>query len=134
MFAIAEISKKTGLSYDTIRYYEKIGLIPRTKRKDNGQREFDKLDLDRLIFINCLKLTDMPLKEIQRYMNLVNEQDLESCYAMLDEHKRSIESQMAEINETLRIINFKLDNFNRMKNGDLEEIVSVNDNGVDAIH
>jgi DNA-binding transcriptional MerR regulator len=40
-FSIAEISKRTGLSYDTIRYYEKIGLLPPAKRKENGQREYD---------------------------------------------------------------------------------------------
>ena len=50
-FSIAELSKRTGLSYDTIRYYEKIGLMPPAKRTGNGQRRYDKLDLDRFIFV-----------------------------------------------------------------------------------
>ncbi|MFF2014553.1 MerR family transcriptional regulator [Paenibacillus sp. NPDC058177] len=126
-FTISEVSKKTGFSYDTIRYYEKIGLISRTKRKDNGQLEFDGHALERLIFINCLKRTEMPLKEIQRYMNLVDEQNLESCYVMLEDHKQNIESQIEERHETLRKIQFKLDNFNRLKNNrDLDELVRLN--------
>ncbi|GGG78806.1 MerR family transcriptional regulator [Paenibacillus radicis (ex Gao et al. 2016)] len=133
--AIAEVSHKSGLSYDTIRYYEKIGLIPRAKRKENGQLEFDENVVDRLYFINCLKRTDMPLKEIQQYMNSVNEQDTDSCYAMLKEHKRNIELQVDEINETLKIINYKLDNFERLKNSQhTAALAHANDNGLDALH
>lgn len=58
----------------------------------------------------------MPLKEIQEYMNLVNEQKFESCYAILDEHKRKIQSQIEEMNATMEKITYKLDNFNRLKN------------------
>jgi len=133
-FAISEVSKKTGLSYDTIRYYEKIGLIPPTKRKKNGQLEFQKLDVERLVFINCLKRTDMPLKEIHRYMTLINEQDLDSCYAILNKHKQHIESQIAETNETLKMINFKLENFKELKiNGALEAVARLNTNDVDVL-
>ncbi|NHN33438.1 MerR family transcriptional regulator [Paenibacillus agricola] len=51
---------------------EKIGLLPPVKRKENGQKEYDKLDLDRFIFITHLKRTNMPLKEIERYMTLAS--------------------------------------------------------------
>jgi DNA-binding transcriptional MerR regulator len=95
-FSIAEISKKTGLSYDTIRYYEKIGLLPPVKRKENGQKEYEKLHLDCFIFITRLKRTHMPLKEIERYMTLASAQNYESCYSVLNEHKLKIESQLAE--------------------------------------
>ncbi|WP_052350653.1 MerR family transcriptional regulator [Paenibacillus gorillae] len=129
---IAEVSKNSGLSYDTIRYYEKIGLIPRAVRKENGQLEFDAIILDRLFFINCLKRTDMPLKEIQRYMNSVNKQESENCYEILKEHRRSIESQMNVINETLKIINYKIDNFERLKNSQTaERIAHANDDTLD---
>jgi DNA-binding transcriptional MerR regulator len=110
-FSIAAISKRTGLSYDTIRYYEKIGLLPPAKRKENGQREYNKLDLDRFIFITHLKRTHMPLKEIERYMTWASAQNYESCYSVLYEHKLKIESQMAEMHATLGIMNYKLDHF-----------------------
>ncbi|MRN55044.1 MerR family transcriptional regulator [Paenibacillus sp. LC-T2] len=93
-FSIAEISKSTGLSYDTIRYYEKIGLLPPVSRKENGQLEYEKSDLDRLIFITHLKKTNMPLKEIERYMTWASDQNYVSCYNVLYEHKLKIETQM----------------------------------------
>ncbi|MFC4808620.1 MerR family transcriptional regulator [Paenibacillus sp. GCM10023250] len=110
-YGISDISAKTGLSYDTIRYYEKIGLLPRPRRRENGQRAFDQLDLERFIFIVHLKRTNMPLKEIQRYMDLIDVQDFDSCYAILTEHKQNVIQQIQESNETLDVLNHKLDNF-----------------------
>ncbi|MBW7454528.1 MerR family transcriptional regulator [Paenibacillus sepulcri] len=113
-FTIADISKNTGLSYDTIRYYEKIGLLPPAKRKDNGQREYDKRDLDRFIFITHLKRTHMPLKEIERYMTMASDQKYSSCYSVLCEHKLRIESELADMNATLEIMKYKMDHFQDM--------------------
>lgn len=110
-YSIAEISGKTGLSYDTIRYYEKIGLMPTIKRNKNGQREYDQEDLSRIIFVTKLKRTNMPLKEIERYMSLASAHDYVSCYRMLNEHKRQIESQIGEMQEALSVMNFKLTHY-----------------------
>lgn len=110
-YSIAEISGKTGLSYDTIRYYEKIGLIPTIRRSKNGQREYDKEDLSRIIFVTKLKRTNMPLKEIERYMTLASAHDYESCYRILNEHKRQIESQINDMQEALSVMNFKLTHY-----------------------
>ncbi|MZQ86429.1 MerR family transcriptional regulator [Paenibacillus sp. 5J-6] len=110
-YSIAEISGKTGLSYDTIRYYEKIGLMPTIKRSKNGQREYDKEDLSRIIFVTKLKRTNMPLKEIERYMTLASAHDYESCHHILNEHKRQIESQINDMQEALSVMNFKLTHY-----------------------
>jgi DNA-binding transcriptional MerR regulator len=110
-FTIAEISKRTGLSYDTIRYYEKIGLLPPVKRHENGHKEYDKLHLDRFNFISRLKQTHMPLKEIKRYLALASAHNYESCYSVLNEQKLNIESQIAEMHATLEMVNYKLDHF-----------------------
>jgi DNA-binding transcriptional MerR regulator len=111
IYSIAEISGKTGLSYDTIRYYEKIGLIPTIRRSKNGQREYDKEDLSRIIFVTKLKRTNMPLKEIESYMTLASAHDYESCYRILNEHKRQIESQINDMQEALSVMNFKLTHY-----------------------
>lgn len=111
VFSISEVSKRTGLTYDTIRYYTKLGLLSPTKRQDNGQREYEKLDVDRLIFITHLKRTFMPLKEIERYMSLASSGNFENCFRVLSEHKLKVEAQIAEMNEALEAINFKLKYF-----------------------
>ncbi|MBW7453541.1 MerR family transcriptional regulator [Paenibacillus sepulcri] len=116
-FAIAEFSKRTGLSQDTIRYYEKIGLLPAPMRRANGQREYVKIDLDRVLFITHLKRTDMSLKKILEYVTRSKEKDYEECYSILDEHKQHIESQLADMQTTLDILKYKLDNFQALKTG-----------------
>ncbi|NBD23197.1 MerR family transcriptional regulator [Paenibacillus glycinis] len=114
VLSIADIAERTGLSYDTIRYYEKIGLQPPAKRAPNGQRTYDKSDLERFVFITRLKRTQMPLKEIERYMKLAAAKELEGCSRMLVEHKRHIESQMAEMSETLKALGYKIEHFEQM--------------------
>jgi DNA-binding transcriptional MerR regulator len=119
--SISELSEKTGLTIDTIRYYEKLGILPLPRRKGNGQREYTSGDLERFIFITQLKRTQMPLKEIDRYIQFYIDQDYESCYQVLDKHKVEIEEQMAEMSIALEKINYKLNNFKSLvteRNGD----------------
>lgn len=54
-YSIKETAERTGMSEDTIRYYEKIGLLPRAKRKGNSHRIYSDLDLNRMLLVTCLK-------------------------------------------------------------------------------
>ncbi|MDU0201808.1 MerR family transcriptional regulator [Paenibacillus sp. MAH-36] len=110
-FSIADISDRTGLSYDTIRYYEKIELMPTIRRSKTGQREYDQEDLSRIIFVTKLKRTNMPLKEIERYMTLAANHEYESCYRILKEHQLKIEAHINEMQEALSVMNFKLSHY-----------------------
>lgn len=69
IFTISDVAKKTGLSQDTIRYYEKIKLLPPAKRNEHNKRQYIQMDIDRILFINHLKRTQMPLKQIREYEN-----------------------------------------------------------------
>ncbi|OUA10285.1 MerR family transcriptional regulator [Bacillus thuringiensis] len=68
IFKISDFTKKTGLNTDTIRYYEKINLLPPAKRNENNNRYYVQIDIDLILFINHLKRTQMPLHTIQKYM------------------------------------------------------------------
>jgi MerR family transcriptional regulator, aldehyde-responsive regulator len=113
-FSIRELSERTGLSHDTIRYYEKIGLLPAPGRKPNGQRFYTAREVERFLFVTHLKRTHMPLKDIERYIRYSNGEDYENGYSVLHEHKLQVESQMAELLTTLDILNDKLDNFHSL--------------------
>jgi len=63
-YRIGEIAAKLGLSADTLRYYEKIGLLPRVARQDSGVRLYDNKDLSRLRFIQRAQKMDFTLAEI----------------------------------------------------------------------
>jgi NAD(P)-dependent dehydrogenase (short-subunit alcohol dehydrogenase family)/DNA-binding transcriptional MerR regulator len=114
VYSIADIARETGLTYDTIRYYEKIGLVPPPDRTENGQRQYGKLDLERFLFIVRLRQTRMPIKSIERYMQLAMDQQYESCYNVLLEHKQQIDQQLTEIQSTLEVMNFKLEHYQDM--------------------
>ncbi|WP_411469563.1 MerR family transcriptional regulator [Bacillus thuringiensis] len=68
IFKISDFTKKNGLSTDTIRYYEKINLLPPANRNGNNNRHYVQIDINRILFINYLKRTQMPLHTIQIYM------------------------------------------------------------------
>lgn len=64
MFTIGQVSHKTGVSDKTIRYYESIGLLPRTRRAENAYRLFDESDVERLQFIRRARSLDFTLADI----------------------------------------------------------------------
>lgn len=110
-YTITDISQKTGLSLDTIRYYEKTGILPPAEREYNGQRTYTESDLNRFIFVTNLKRTRMSLNNIKTYIECYMKDDYETCYDILDRHKEQIEMDLIELNVTLKTINYKLDNY-----------------------
>lgn len=117
-YSISEISRKTGLSLDTIRYYEKLGLSPPPSRNESGQRVYSQRDMDRYMFISILKKTSMPLKKIQAYMENSIKEDYDRCYELLDEHKARMETQVSELLSTIEVLKHKLQHFDDLKTGD----------------
>lgn len=67
---IKEVAKKTGVSADTLRYYERIGLLPAVPRKPNGIRDYDEFFIDWIAFIQDLKSVGMSLEAILDYISL----------------------------------------------------------------
>ncbi len=68
---IGELSRSTGVDVDTIRYYEKAGLLPPPTRAPNGYRDYGTPQLERLAFIRHCRALDMPLAEIARLLDFV---------------------------------------------------------------
>lgn len=66
---ISEVSKKYSLSEDTLRYYEKIGLIE-SHRQTNGIRDYSKEDLERLEFVKCMRDAGVSIEVLQKYLTL----------------------------------------------------------------
>ncbi|AXY09046.1 MULTISPECIES: MerR family transcriptional regulator [Bacillus] len=121
IFTISDVAKKTGLSTDTIRYYEKINLLPPANRNGNNNRQYVQLDIDRILFINHLKRTQMPLNKIQEYMKFSREKNDEACKTILEEHQKQITIQLTNLQATLDIINYKITHFERIKTGKVNE-------------
>ncbi|MEP0862116.1 MAG: heavy metal-responsive transcriptional regulator [Ignavibacterium sp.] len=69
-YKVGEIAEKVGVNVETLRYYEKIKIMPKPKRKESRYRFYDELDLKRLRFIKRAKELGFTLKEIKELLNL----------------------------------------------------------------
>lgn len=110
MYSIQEVSRRTGLSAHTLRYYEKEGLLPHVGRTPGGFRQYSEEDLESLSLICCLKRTGMPLREICRFVKLAHEGDgsLRERVALLREHRERVAAQMTEMQQHLDKVECKL--------------------------
>ena len=72
---IMEVSQQYEISSDTLRYYERIGLIPLVNRTDRGIRDYNELDLRRVEFIKCMRSAGLPIEVLIEYVGLVQQGD-----------------------------------------------------------
>lgn len=113
MYTIKQAAEKTKLSEYTIRYYDREGLLPQLKRSKNGNRQFSDDDLSWIQLICCLKNSGMPLQKIKDFLQLClnGASTCEERKDLLLEHKALILQQMDVLNNSLNIINYKIDHY-----------------------
>ena len=118
MYSIQDVSKKTGLSAHTLRYYEKEGLISGVERTQGGFRQYTDEDLERLGLICCLKNTGMSIQEIARFVQLTREGDhtLKERVELLREHRERVLARMEEMQKYLEKVTWKLNFFTEKLN------------------
>lgn len=107
---IGEVAERTGLSIHTLRYYDEIGLLPQVKRAANGHRVFNEDVLGWIDVIKCLRITQMPLADMQRFTHLAHQgiNTLSQQRALLEAHRREIEQRMCEVEEAIAMIDHKI--------------------------
>jgi MerR family transcriptional regulator, aldehyde-responsive regulator len=107
---ISEVSGQSGLSMDTLRYYEKIGLLPPVNRTDSGIRDYSELDVRRIDFIKCMRTAGLPIEVLIEYYALVQQGDetIEARKEILQEQRAQLVTRMAEMQETLDLLNYKI--------------------------
>jgi len=111
---IGELSKRTGVNIETVRYYERIGLMPNPARTEGGHRLFDGEQVKRLTFIARSRQLGFSLKEIRTLMSLVDQGDY-SCdevNALTRRHLDKVRAKIADLQrlaKTLEEISAKCD-------------------------
>jgi MerR family transcriptional regulator, aldehyde-responsive regulator len=108
---IAEVSEQYGLSSDTLRYYERVGLIPPVNRNESGIRDYNELDLRRVDFIKCMRSAGLPIEVLIEYVALVQKGDrtIEARKEILKEQRELLAARMKEIQKTLDILDHKIE-------------------------
>lgn len=96
---IGEISKTTGIPVETIRYYEKIGLVPAPEREASGYRSYRQHHLDRLLFIRRCRNLDMAQDEIREFIRLADQPDADCSQvdALLARHLTHVRQRLEEL-------------------------------------
>lgn len=108
---IAEVSERYDLTVDTLRYYERIGLIPPVNRSDSGIRDYNELDIRWVEFIKCMRSAGLPIEVLSEYIRLVQAGDdtIEARKEILIEQREQLIERMNEMQKTLDKLNFKID-------------------------
>ncbi|UNO42254.1 MerR family transcriptional regulator [Streptomyces sp. MST-110588] len=110
-YTISEVAEHTGLSAHTLRWYERIGLMPHVDRTHTGQRRFSNRDLDWLDLVSKLRLTGMSVADMVRYAELVRagEHTYPEREELLTAHREDVRQRIAELGSTLELLDFKID-------------------------
>lgn len=109
-YSIGEVSKLTGLSVPTLRYYDKEGLIPNINRNEIGLRDFTEQDLGTINIVTCIKGAGASIREIKEYMDLckLGDSTLEARKQFFIEKKRDVEEQMKHLIEIMKTVEMKI--------------------------
>ncbi len=108
---IAEVSERYGISADTLRYYERIGLIPTVNRNNGGIRDYNETDVKRVEFIKCMRSAGLPIEALIEYVGLVQQGDrtIEARKEILKEQRELLVARMKEMQKTLDILDHKIE-------------------------
>jgi MerR family transcriptional regulator, aldehyde-responsive regulator len=124
---IAKVSEKYGISSDTLRYYERIGLIPRVNRNKSGIREYNDTDVRRVEFIKCMRSAGLPIETLIEYVGLVQQGDstMEARKEILREQRELLMTRMKEMQITLDLLNYKISVYDNWILEREQEIVQI---------
>ena len=116
---IKEVSEKYDLSADTIRYYERIGLIPHVPRKENGIRDFDEATCGWVEFSKCMRSAGVQVEALIEYVDLFFKEGTEAARKeILIEQRARLQEQYEQLKATMDRLDYKIAHY--------EEIMAKN--------
>ncbi len=110
---ITEVSQELGLSADTLRYYERIGLILPIKRNESGRRDYSKGDCEWIHFVRCMRTAGLSIESLAEYVALVRkgEETAPVRKELLLRQRKALEEKIQEMRQMLEYLNCKIDHY-----------------------
>jgi DNA-binding transcriptional MerR regulator len=107
---IAEVSKKFSLSQDTLRYYERVGMIPPVNRTPSGLRDYSEEDCKWVELAKCMRSAGLPVEVMIEYLKLTQQGDntIPGRRELLLEQREQLLAQKAAIESTIERLNYKI--------------------------
>ncbi len=130
---IAEVSERYDISSDTLRYYERIGLIPPVNRNGSGIRDYNELDLRRVEFIKCMRSAGLPIEVLIEYVRLVQQGDgtIDARKEILKEQRELLAARMQEMQKTMDILEHKIEVYENAVLKREKEIIQTKDQALE---
>jgi DNA-binding transcriptional MerR regulator len=110
---IAEVGKRYDLTPDTLRYYERIGLLPEVGRTPGGIRDYNESDCAWISYIKCMRSAGVSVETLVEYVKLFRQgpDTIPARKKLLLEQREQIVARIAEMNEVLAKLDWKLDGY-----------------------
>lgn len=110
---IAEVSKLYDLSADTLRYYERIGLLSNITRNASGMRDYSDQDCARVQFVKCMRKAGVSIEALIEYMRLFEQGDdtIAARKALLEEQRDLVRKRIAEMQAGLDRLDYKIEHY-----------------------
>lgn len=116
---ISEVSKRYDITTDTLRYYERIGLLTNIQRNKSGIRDYNEENCRRVEFIKCMRSAGVEIEILIEYINLL-EQGKDTVTArkkLLEEQREKLLIKQQEINNTIDRLNYKIEMYDEIAQG-----------------
>lgn len=119
LYTVKQACEKTGLTYDTLKFYCNEGLVPNVKRNANNYRVFNDKDIAWIDSLSCLKNCGMSILEMKEYLSLCleGEKSIPKRQEVLDVKLKELEHKMQEIKESIDYIHWKQGFYNDVLSG-----------------
>ncbi len=116
---IAEVSKKYDITQDTLRYYERIGLLPEVPRTKSGIRNFDEQSCKWVEFIKCMRSAGMTIEILLDYMALFKQgkETVSERKNLLIGQRQVLEKKKQEIENTIKRLDYKIELYKEIEQG-----------------
>lgn len=113
---ISEVSAKYGITPDTLRWYEKIGLLKNVRRKENGLRDYTDVNCRTIEFIKCMRSAGVSVESLIQYMDLFEQGDstLEERRNILLTQRDIILKKREDLNKSIEKLNYKIENYDML--------------------
>ena len=110
---IKEVAEKYDISADTLRYYERVGMIPKVTRRPNGIRDYQESDLGGVELAICMRSAGLPIEVMIEYVKLYKEGDntIPARLELLQEQMNALKEQKAQIESTVERLAYKISKY-----------------------
>ena len=110
--SIAQVAQITGTTPHTLRYYERIGLVS-VGRDPAGRRVYDRSALGRVLFVTKLRMSDMPIRTVKKYVELIalGDSTIPERLAIMQQHRAAVRARIEDMQWALAVIDYKISTY-----------------------